>query len=102
MAHVVFRKQALADLENLYIYIRDHDGGTVNAYGFVQRIRVCCQGLTDFPERGTRRNDIRPGLRILSFERRVIIAFEIRNDTVRIGRILYGGRNYERLLKRGR
>ncbi|MDB5526440.1 MAG: plasmid stabilization protein [Rhizobium sp.] len=46
------------------------------------------------------RDDIRPGLRILSFERRVIIAFEIQDGTVSIGRIFYGGRNDEKLLKR--
>lgn len=100
MPRVVFRKRALNDLEKLYLYIRDQDGSAVNALGFVRRIKAHCESLSDFPERGTRRYDIRPGLRILSFERRVIIAFEIQDTTVIIGRIYYGGRNYEKLLKR--
>jgi toxin ParE1/3/4 len=98
MRRVVFRKNALNDLERLYAYIRDQDGSPINAYGVVQRIRARCDSLADFPEQGTRRDDIRPGLRILSFERTIVIAFAIDDQTVRISRIFYGGRNYEKLL----
>ncbi len=52
--------------------------------------------LQDFPERGTRRDDIRPGLRILGFERRATIVFQVAKREVVIVRILYGGRNLER------
>jgi toxin ParE1/3/4 len=44
-------------------------------------------GLADFPERGSPRNGLRPGLRITGFERRVMIA-----EPVIIDRVLYGGR----------
>lgn len=45
-----------------------------------------------------RRDDIRKGLRVVGFERRILIVFEVDAATVRIGRILYGGRDYQRLL----
>lgn len=57
-----------------------------------------CEGFSQFPVRGKRRDDIREGLRVVGFERRVLIVFEVGADTVRIGRILYRGRDYERLL----
>jgi plasmid stabilization system protein ParE len=44
------------------------------------------------------RDDIRPGLRLAHFERRVVVAFTITPELVRIGRIFYGGRDYAALL----
>jgi toxin ParE1/3/4 len=46
-----------------------------------------------FPERGTRRDDLRPGLRIVGYRRRVTIAFHVGDDSVTIDRVLYGGRD---------
>jgi len=68
------------------------------AIGYVRRIRSFCEGLEPFPERGVERDDIRPGLRLALFERRVVVAFTITPDQVRIGRICYGGRDYAALL----
>ena len=48
-----------------------------------------------FPDRGNRRDDLRPGLRILGFERRAVITFQITANTVTILRVLYGGRDLE-------
>ena len=42
------------------------------------------------------RDDIRTGLRIIGFERRVSIAFHVETATVVINRILYGGRDVEK------
>jgi len=42
-----------------------------------------------------RRDDLRPGLRILGFERRAVIALQVTADRVMILRILYGGRDLE-------
>ena len=51
------------------------------------------------PRRGTRRNDIRPGIRTLGFERRASIVFQVRKTEVVIVRIFYGGQDYERALR---
>jgi len=102
MARVIVRKAALRDLENPYNNIRDRNGSPVNAYRFVQRIRDFRAGLGTFPERGIRRDDIRPGLRIIVFERVVAIAVEIRGDEVTIGRIFSARRDYERVLRLSR
>jgi toxin ParE1/3/4 len=94
----ILRPAARRDLAELYAYIRDERGDPEIAVGYVRRIRIFCESLATFPERGTRRDDIRPGLRIVGFERRVVLAFSVTHETVVIGRIFYGGRDYEALL----
>jgi toxin ParE1/3/4 len=96
---VVFRPAAEEDLYGIYEYIRDKNADPVIALGFISRIRDHCLKLSDFPLRGTARDDLRPGLRILGLEKRVVVAFVVEGDTVRIARVFYGGRNYETLLR---
>ena len=50
-------------------------------------------------ERGHRRDDVRPGLRIVRFERRVTVAFAVEVERVVVLRLFYGGRNWERLIE---
>jgi toxin ParE1/3/4 len=90
--------EALGDLIDLYDYIAMHDGAE-RAIAYVDRIEECCRSLSVFPDRGTRRNDLHPGLRILGFERRAVIAFQITSNTVTILRILYGGRDLEAVFR---
>ena len=52
-------------------------------------------GFDIVSERGHRRDDISPGLRIAGFERRVTIAFAVDDDRVTILRMFYGGRDWE-------
>ena len=98
MRKIVFRPAAESDLASLYDYIRNQSGAPETAIGYIRRIRAFCEGLAEFPERGTKRDDIRPGLRIAGFERRVAIAFVFDSEAVRVGRIFYGGRDYQALL----
>lgn len=46
------------------------------------------------PERGTRRDDIAPGLRTMGFERRVVIAFRVLDAVVEIVAIAYAGKGF--------
>ena len=79
---------------DLYDYIAERDGAE-RAIGYIDRIEECCRSLSVFPDRGIRRADLRPGLRVPGFERRTVIAFQITAGTVTILRILYGGRDLE-------
>ena len=69
---IEFSPEALGDLIDLYDYIALHDGAE-RAIGYIDRIEVFCRSLSLFPDRGRRRYDLRPGLRILGFERRAVI-----------------------------
>ncbi len=94
MAHkVTFRPRAEADLFALYRYIADQSG-TVRAGAYISRIEAACMALATFPKRGTRRDDILPGLRTIGFERRVTIAFRVLDDVVEIVAIAYAGRDF--------
>jgi hypothetical protein len=57
--------------------------------------------LATFPERGNKRDDIRPNLRTKGFARRVTIAFSVdpKNNVVAIHGIFYGGQDFEPLLR---
>lgn len=90
---VAYSRRAVAQLEALYRYIAD-DSGARRARDFVGAILEYCDGLESFPLRGTRRDDIRPGLRIIGFRRRVTIAFMVDDEAVTILGVFYGGQDY--------
>ena len=99
MTHkVVFRRRADARLTELYDYIAEQSSPHI-AINYIRRIRESCLALADFPERGTRRDDIMPGLRTIGFERRVTIAFRVLKTRVEIISIAYGGRDFESELR---
>ena len=95
---VVFAPEALADLQTLYDIIADASL-PARAFAYAEGLRQFCPGLADFPERGTRRDAIRPGLRTLGYRRRVTVAFHVTGTTMVIDRLLYGGRDLEGLLR---
>ena len=101
MPKLLFRPKAEADLARLLIYIAQSSGSPERANNYTRRIRSRCETLLTFPESGHRRDDLRPGLSIIGFERRIVIAFKhLSSGDVEIGRVFYGGRNYEALLER--
>lgn len=89
---VVFSPEAREDLLQLHRYIFSR-GAPHAALAYVTRLQRRCANLAAFPEQGVLRDDIRPGLRLLGFERRTEIAFHITPDTVTIDRIFHGGQN---------
>jgi toxin ParE1/3/4 len=96
---VSFRPLARRDLIELDNFIADEAGEEVAA-ACIGRLEAVCLALRAFPERGRRRDDIRPGLRTIGFERRALIAFQAMEREAVVVRILYGGRDCERLLRR--
>jgi toxin ParE1/3/4 len=95
---VILSPEALGDLEALYDYIA-MDSGALRAIGYIERIDAFCRGFELAGQRGHARDDIRPGLRVVGFERRITIAFHVDAKTVTIDRILYGGRDIGHALK---
>ena len=89
---VAFSPEAQNDLFELYDYIAGR-GAPNAAMDYIARLEVRCMGLADFPEQGQQRDDIRPGLRLLGFERRTEIAFHITPSKVVIDRIFHGGQD---------
>jgi toxin ParE1/3/4 len=94
---VIFSEEAEADLSAIYRYVAERAGSDA-AIRFVDQIESYCLGFASVPERGTRRDDLRPGLRTVGFRRRATILFEVnrRERRVVIHGVYYGGRSFER------
>lgn len=91
---VVFARRAAAQIEALHHYIEIRSG-RARADSFIEGVVDYCSSLKIFPLRGTARDDIRPGLRISSYRRRVVIAFSVEAEAIVILSIYYRGRDYE-------
>jgi len=95
---VVFRREALIQLDELYDYVA-LAGSPVVAADLVDAIVAFCEDLAPFPLRGIARDDVRSGLRTIGFRRRGVVAFVVRDDAVVIIGVFYGGRDYEPVLR---
>ena len=69
---VVFAPEAEDDLVELYDYIAEHGSPTIAAR-YAEAIIEYCEGLATFAHRGTRRDDIRSGLRITNYKHSAVI-----------------------------
>jgi toxin ParE1/3/4 len=98
---VAFSPEALEQLAEIVDYIAGKAAPDI-ADRYASAIISHCEGLQNFPHgRGTRRDDIRPGLRTTNYKGRTVIAFDVDDaaGTVSIIGIFYGGRDYETSLK---
>lgn len=91
---VTFAPEAAEDLVSIYDWIAEAASPAV-AIGYIDRVEAFCLRLGIGSERGHLRQDIRPGLRIIGFERRLTIAFVVGAETVTILRVFASGRNWE-------
>jgi toxin ParE1/3/4 len=91
---VIFTPGAEADLDEIEQYLSVRFSPE-NAQRFVQRIVACCRSLALAPYRGTKRDDVGSGLRVIGFERRVSILFHVEIGRIVIFGALYRGRQFE-------
>lgn len=90
---VLFAPEAREDLIDLYTWIAAKaDPNTALAY--VERLEDFCNRFDLASERGQLRDDIRRGLRVVGFEKRLTIAFVVTDSAVTILRVYYGGQNW--------
>ena len=94
---VAFDEGALSDLDAIYDWVADAASERV-ALDYIDRLVAFCKRLDMAAERGRSAGHIRPGLRVLGFERRVNVAFVVEEDEVVILRVLSGRRDWEGLL----
>lgn len=97
---VIYRPQAIADLQGIYRAIAEASQSVAVATGFVERIMARCRRIGDVPNGGRPRDDLEPGLRMVPFEHTAMIAYRVTNR-VEIINVFYGGRDYESLYHAG-
>ncbi|WP_442783212.1 type II toxin-antitoxin system RelE/ParE family toxin [Collimonas fungivorans] len=95
---VIFTPEAQEQLVALYRYIAAAASPEI-AERYTGSIVAYCEGLQDALHRGSRRDDVRPGLRITNYRKRAVIAFSVEAELVSIIGIFYGGRDYETVLQ---
>ena len=93
---LVYSAQALADLDEIFDFIAADNPARARSY--IEEIQRTCRTLADAPLIGTARPDLQPGLRIMTFRRRVVIAYSVRDDQLEILRVFSGGRDYETIM----
>ncbi|WP_338057654.1 MULTISPECIES: type II toxin-antitoxin system RelE/ParE family toxin [Sphingomonas] len=97
---IVVTPEARDELGALHSYIAaaaDTETGSRFTDGIIDYIAT----LSEFPKRGTPRDDLRPGLRTIAWRRRVTIAFVVEERDVVVIGVFYAGRDFESLLKDG-
>jgi toxin ParE1/3/4 len=95
---VLFTPEAQEQLLKLYRDIAKEATAEV-AWRYTNAVFEYCEGLSTFPMRGRKREDIRPGLRTTAYRRRTEIAYTVEEGKVSIIGIFHGGQNYEAALK---
>jgi toxin ParE1/3/4 len=76
---VVFTPEAEEQLAAIYRYIAAR-ASPETAERYTNAIVSYCEAMQSFPHRGTRRDDIRAGLRITNYKKRSVIAFTVDTD----------------------
>lgn len=95
---VVFSPEAEEQLAALYNYIAAAASSDIAAR-YTEAIVSYCESLRAFPHRGTKRDDVRPGLRITNYKKRAVIAFDVDAGQVSIIGVFYGGQDDETILQ---
>jgi toxin ParE1/3/4 len=92
---VVISPEAKQDLLDIYEWVADRASART-ALAYIERIEKHCLAFDLAAKRGSLRNDVRPGLRVIGFERSLTIAFSVDETSVTILRLYRRGRNWTR------
>ncbi len=91
--NVVFSEEARLNLIDLYNWLLENTEPET-ALSYIERLEEYCLDFDIASERGECRDDIRPGLRVVGFEKRIAIAFTVEEEQVIILRLFYGGQDW--------
>ncbi|GAA0867056.1 hypothetical protein GCM10009115_33440 [Sphingopyxis soli] len=86
---VVWRQTATDDLYRLYDWIAE-SADPDTAFTYTSAIEAHAADLATYPNRGTLRDDLAPGVRTLNFQGRTVIAYRV-GAAVEVLRIFHAG-----------
>jgi toxin ParE1/3/4 len=96
---IVVTPEARDHIDQLYRYVATAAQDADIALRFTGGLLDHLATLAEFPQRGTPREDIRPGLRTIPWKRRATIAYVVEElDKIIVG-VFYAGRDMEGLLR---
>ena len=82
----------------LYDWIADR-ADLETAFAYTSKIEALGERLAEFPNRGTPRDDLFPGMRTVPYRRRVTVAYRVLEDRVEILRLLQSGQDWDALFE---
>lgn len=90
---VQLSEAAIDDIFDIYSYLKERIGHErAQAYAF--RIEEFCRSPGRFSSRGRSRNDLRAGLRSMTFESRAVIVYRITDSNIDVLRVIHGAQDY--------
>lgn len=89
---------AIEDLIALHRWV-SAEANIPTADGYLARIEERIAALADFPDRGSPRDDLIAGLRTLTFERRLLIAYSVDGKIVTVQRVINALRDLAPMLQ---
>lgn len=89
---VRYSPAAVDDLDALGAWV-DSESDFDTAAGYLERVRARIATLENFPHRGQVRDDLRPGVRMLSFEGRLLIFYSASAESVDVLRVVSTARD---------
>ncbi len=98
---IVYSPRALGQLGAIFDRIAER-ADPYAARRFTAGVEQACQRLRQFPLRTTPRDDIRPGLRMTTYRRRVVVVLSVESSRVVIHGIFYGGQDYAAAMRNDR
>jgi plasmid stabilization system protein ParE len=81
------------DLLALFLWLTDESGADF-ALAYAESIRAHMESFRTFPERGTPRDDLSPGLRTTVYRRRTVIAYRLAEGELEVVRLHHAGRDW--------
>jgi toxin ParE1/3/4 len=91
---IILHREAEAELLRLYHDLASVEkAGPAVAWNYVSGIRQFIEELQTFPKRGTVRDNLIPGLRIIGYRRSASIAFVVEEAHVLVLGVFYGGQD---------
>lgn len=94
MPRLLKRPEAESDLDEIWWYIAQDS--PLHADRFLDHIQERCLALADFPHMGTRRDELKKGLRGYAVGNYLVFYFPL-EDGVDVVRVLHGSRDIESL-----
>ncbi len=96
---VIYRPEAIADLEEIFCYILNESRDQITAKRFTNRIKAHCDKVGNAPHSGTPRPELGTDLRLVPFEKSAVILYRTTAKEIEIVNVFYGGRDYEALMR---
>jgi len=96
---VEYRSDALSNINEILKYILEKSGDLTTAQRFINQIFDRCEKIGTAPNAGIDRNDLGKDIQLITFKKSTIILYQVKNDTIIIVNVFYGGQDYAALMR---